>query len=364
MNAIELVRSRLRNQFLHEPISDDPADAVRWLGAVQAQDYLGTLWSIGVRTRGATELSIERAIDDRAIVRTWFMRGTLHFVAAEDYRWMIELMGPRMRRLATGIARTNNAELDEAAFVEANEVIAGALSSGGQLTREELARALEEAGIPASALRLSLQLQRAQADGLICYGPRRGKQVTHVLVDDWLPTVRSLGRDEAIAALTKRYFQSHGPATVDDFAWWSGLPLADVRAGIASLGESFACAEADGRTYWMPAAEPATRGASQTAHLLWGFDEYVVAYKDRSAPFSDGNIERAKALGGGMLRPVVVVGGRVVGNWRRKIGTRGVTVEIDYFEHTSAHDRRAIAEAAEEYARFLGRPVTITGRPV
>jgi winged helix DNA-binding protein len=232
MTRAKVPQQRLHNQRLAATHLDTPAEVVRWLGAVQAQEYLGSLWAIGLRTRNATEAIVERAIADRSIVRTWPMRGTLHFVAAEDVRWMLELMTPRVVAAAAGrLAREY--ELDRSAFGRSAEVVARALEGGGSLTREAMYRALEVARISTAGGRGLHITWRLAHDGLICFGPRQGKQQTFVLLDEWIPGAKRLAREEALCELARRYFTSHGPATTHDFAWWSGLLLSDAAEALA-----------------------------------------------------------------------------------------------------------------------------------
>jgi hypothetical protein len=209
---------------------------------------------------------------------------------------------------------------------------------------------LEAAGIATTGGRALHILGHLAQQGVICFGARQGKQATFTLLDDWAPKRRVLARDEALAELAERYFTSHGPATVRDFVWWSGLTVADARAGIATAEARLARETIEGQAYWR---SPKTTPASQPApgaHLLPPFDEYTVAYKDRSAA-----IDPAHALAPEQtLAPTIVVNGRLVGNWRRTIRTDGVVITADYFSEPDEADAQIIAEAAARYGAFLG----------
>ncbi len=258
MTPAKLLRHRLHHQRLAATNFEDPAEPVRWLGAVQAQDYLGSLWAIALRTRAATERMVERAIAERAIVRTWPMRGTLHFVAAEDVRWMLELMTPRVVAASAGrLAREYG--LDERAFGRSREVVARALEGGRRLTRDALYRTLESARVSTAGGRGLHITWRLAHDGLICFGPREGRQHTFVLLDEWIPGARRMARDEALAELARRYFISHGPATVHDFAWWSGLLLSDAAEGLGMAGSELASFDLADRKYWASSSHAARR---------------------------------------------------------------------------------------------------------
>jgi hypothetical protein len=211
LRQLHIAQYRLLNQRIADSQWQQPHQAVSWLGAVQAQDYLGSLSAVGARTQGATEKTIEQAIADRAIVRTWPMRGTLHFVAASDVRWMLALLTPRI--LARSKRRFQELELDDAVLARSEELLEKALQGGKQLQRDEIYRLLEQANISTASQRGYHILWRAAQQGHICLGPRSGKQQTFALLEEWVPTARPLAREEALVELTSRYFTSHGPAT-------------------------------------------------------------------------------------------------------------------------------------------------------
>ncbi|HEX6737862.1 MAG TPA: winged helix DNA-binding domain-containing protein, partial [Vicinamibacteria bacterium] len=294
----DLPRRRLLNQQLLRPRLRSPAELVAWFGAVQAQDYLGSLWAVGQRLAQATEADVERALAERTLVRTWPMRGTLHYVAAGDVRWMLALCTPRV--IARSAGRHRQLGLDEAAFRRGAAALARELEGGRQLARREAYAALERGGVsPAGQRGLHVIGYLAQR-GLICFGPRQGRQPTFVLLDEWLPAAAAVPREEALARLAGRYFASHGPATVHDFAWWSGLPVKDALAGIEGAGPRLVVPDGDGRR-WRSAAEPPSRAArSPVASLLTSWDEYLVAYQDRDAlvPHRRGRENRLQTVGG------------------------------------------------------------------
>ena len=356
MTKTEVARLRLRNQRLASAPAADPAEAVRRLGAVQAQDYLGSLWAVGLRTSRASEASVERAVANGSIVRSWPLRGTLHFVAAEDLRWMLKLAAART--VARAASRYRQLELDEATFARSNRVLARALRGGRRLTRPELAAALERAGIHVGGQRLIHLLNRSALDGVTCYAARRGKQFTFALLDEWAPSSKTLGHGEALAELARRYFESRGPATLRDFVWWSGLTTADARAGLEAARPLLAREVFGGETYWLPSSAPAARDDAPAAYLLPAFDEYTVAYKERGAVLDPSHAPLVNA-GGGILGPTVVVGGRVAGTWKRELKKGSVVVSANLFAPLRASERRAVDDAAARYGEFLGLPVEV-----
>lgn len=359
MSGFDIARQRLRNQSITPLACSTPGEVVRRLGAVQAQDYLGALWAVGLRLQQAVAADIEQAIASREIVRTWPMRGTLHFVAPEDARWMLALLAPRIVARAAG--RHRQLELDEATFARSETLFAKALQGGQPLTRPALLDVLEQAGISTKGARGYHILWRAGQHGLICFGPRQGKQDTFVWLDDWLPQGKILSREEALAELAGRYFSGHGPATIQDFMWWSGLPAAEARAGLEMVEAQLAHEDVDGQTYWFSSAAFPSKDTSLTAYLLPPFDEYLLGYKDRSAVLDPAQAKKIVPGANGMFKPIIVIDGRVVGTWKRTLRKTKVLVQLEPFAPFSPAQMEAVVAAAEPYGRFLGLPVEING---
>lgn len=357
MTPLDIARLRLSNQRIASSTFGKPGDVVAWLGAVQAQDYLGALWAVGLRMREATEEVVERALAERSIVRTWPMRGTLHFVAAQDVRWMLDLMTPRIvYRNAARLQREYG--LDDAVYARGRELFIAALQGGRQLTREAMYRVLEAGGVSTKGQRGIHILWKLAHDGLLCFGAREGKQQTFVLLDEWVPRSKTLDKDEALAELARRYFTSRGPATLQDFVWWSGLTVADAKAAIAEAKGHLIQEEAGGQTYWLASSAPGPAEASPDAHLLPAFDEYTVAYKDRSAVLDPSQARKLNA-GGGMLNPVVVIDGRVAGTWKRTLKKKSVVIAPSLFAPLKRAEKSAFTQAARRYGAFLGLPMEL-----
>lgn len=360
-NNTPIGQARLRSQQVARPAFATPGEVVAWLGAVQAQDYLGALWAVGLRVPGATEALVEQALAERKIVRTWPMRGTIHFVAPADVRWMLELLAPRVVQRSQ--SRLRGLGLDAPTLAASADVVARALEGGRQLTRPELYAALEQAGIPAGEQRGLHILGQLAHERLICFGARAGKQPTFALLDEWAPGAPSLPRDEALATLALRYFSSHGPAALQDFVWWSGLTVTEARAGIGGAIGRLGSATLDGQTYYFaqghaePHAEtPETDGR---AFLLPPFDEFLVAYRNRSASISAEGMGQVAPGSNGIFNPIVVIDGRVVGLWRRTLKRERVEISFSPFQPWSAAQLQAAREAAAPYARFLGKTLAL-----
>lgn len=348
----ELRQRRLRNQLITKTDFEEPSQVVRWFGAMQAQDYAAALWGVGLRTSVANEAAVERAIAGRSIVRTWPMRGTLHFVAPSDIRWMLQLLTPRVVRATAG--RYRQLELNDKVFAASEKLIVRALEGGRQLTRTALYQVLGASRIATRENRGLHIIGHLAQHGVICFGPRAGKQHTIVLLHEWIPNARTLDRGAAIVELTRRYFTSHGPATVHDFAWWSGLTLAEIRVGLEGTASALERDTLDDRTYWFATQGlPRTRVKSPTAYLLPFYDEYTVGYRDRSAVLDPRHAKRVNA-GGGVLSPIVVVGGQIVATWKRIIAGNSVSIQLAPFQRLAHSQRDAVERATMRYGKFLG----------
>ena len=324
-----LVSTRLHNQRLGSSRFSKAIDVVRWLGAVQAQDFNAAKWALGLRMRKATDAIIEEAFNKGEMLRTHVMRPTWHFVAPEDIRWLLQLTAPRVNLRAGPNYR--KFELDAAVFKRSNKIFTKALQGGKHLTRSALKTLLNAAGIDANdGVRLAHILLRAELDAVICSGPRIGKQFTYALLEERAPFAKILKRDEALAELARRYFRSHAPATLQDFVWWSGLTVEDAKRGIAEVGTS---------------RSARTKQSSPTsAHLLPAFDEYFVAYKDRQA--AAGSLSTWDVLG-----PTLIIDGIAAGTWKR---TNSGSVELNPSRVLNDSEKLALKEAADRYADYLG----------
>jgi hypothetical protein len=343
---------RLHNQLIARPRRLAPAELVQWLGAVQAQEYQPAKWGLALRLGGGNgDAAIERAIADGEILRTHVMRPTWHFVARDDLRWMLELTAPRVHK--TLAVYNRNQGLEASAVSRAVGIFERSLAGGRYLTRPELGARLADAGFRVTSLQLSLLTMYAELEAVLCSGPRRGKQFTYALLSERAPTSRRLPRDEALGELSRRFFTSHGPATIRDFVWWSGLTTADARRSleiIRARNES-----ADGITYWT-AGQVRVAAEPRPVHLLPIYDEYLVAYRDRVAvPHGPGSVR--SGLESITFQHAVISQGQVVGTWRTRTTGDGVAVGILPLKSLTAAERRGLEEEAVRYGRFLGVPV-------
>ncbi|MBH8557019.1 winged helix DNA-binding domain-containing protein [Hymenobacter negativus] len=353
MTHPEIARLRLLNQRISGEKCPDPAAVVRWMGALQAQDYGQAVWAVGLRTLRPALAAVEQALADGQLVLTWPMRGTMHLVPAEDAAWMVRLLAPRVLRGLT--ARLRQLELDQTTIERSKTVFYEALCGGRRLTRAGMMQALEQAGISTQGQRGYHLLGHTAQLGHICFGPQLERQQTFVLLDEWVPNARKLDREEALAELTRRYFRSHGPATVHDFANWAGLTLADARQGLEAVQPGLVSAKVEEQLYWFSAEEMPVVAPTNAVQLLPGFDEYLLGYKDRRAVLAQEHAAKVVPGGNGVFKPMVVVDGQIVGTWQRAVKKGVVDVVASFFDKALEAD--AVACASRQYADFLGLPL-------
>ncbi len=311
---------RLAAQRIAGPGLGTAAEAVRWLTAVQAQDYRGAVTSLALRTDAGTARSVEAALNAGEVVRSWPMRGTLHFVPAEDLAWMLDLTTERV--LAAASRRRAELGLDTPTIEHARELATDALAGGRHLHRDALVACWDDAGLLAVKQRSYHLIWHLAQTGTLCYGPVRDGAQVIVLVDEWVRHPRRMEREEALGEWALRYFLSHGPATGKDFAWWTKLVAADAKAGLAIARPRLERLEVDGVEYFMdpqtPARLDACRRRAQGVFLLPGFDEYMLGYRDRGAALPVEFAQRIVPGNNGMFQPTVVADGEAVGTWKRR----------------------------------------------
>jgi len=354
-----VLAERVRAQVLTGLRPADPVEAVRRVGALQAQDARALRLAIRARTTGVDAPAVQRALAEPGrLVVTWLMRGTLHAVPAGDVRWLLALLRParssgRTRRLALGL----DDHLLDTALPIAVELLAA-----GPLTRSELADRLRAAGVPLGPGQAPAHLLSVAArEGLVCRGPDRDGEPTYVRLSDWLAgaePVEPVERDDALARLARRYLTGHGPAGAADLAAWSGLPLRDARTGLGALA---AAGEVEGvriggaPAYWLP-GEPSPE--DRTVRLVPAFDEYLLGYRGRALALDAAHAHRIQA-GGGIVHPAVLLGGRIIGTWRQRRGDGGLIVAVEPFRRLPRSTRAALAAEAADIGRFLGVPARL-----
>ncbi|MFT4031928.1 MAG: winged helix DNA-binding domain-containing protein [Siphonobacter sp.] len=343
MNQAELLRYRLASQQISSSTYNSPGELARWMGILQAQDYAAGKWSVALRTQGATEKSIEQAISDRTLVRTWSLRGTLHFMAPEDVHWVTDLIRPRLANSLMANHRRQGLSDQEA--LKGLKLLSQNLTNPH--TRTEIRSFLEKQGFSCQESRLNHLLVRAAIEGLICLGPRQEKEFTYTLLEEWIPRVSTKTKEEALAEWAHRYFSSHGPATVQDFAWWAGLTISEAKSGLASVSDSLKNILYDGHVYWM--LKEITLAPSDTLFLLPSFDEFLLGYKDRSAALLPAHLPIVVGTGNGLFKPTIMKDGQTIGIWKRTITKKDVLIEASFF----APEHQSLVLPTEQYIQYL-----------
>lgn len=313
------------------------------------------MWAIGLRTLGSRADDIEEAVRSRAIVRTWLMRGTLHVAAAEDLRWLLDLLAPKI--IARSKRRDENLRLDEAVYGDGRAVFIDALENHGQLTRIEMMDALEKAGISTAGQRGYHILRHLALEKLICFGPMVGKEPSFVLLDDWVPPGKKMPHDRALGELALRYLAGHGPASIQDLVWWSGITASEARMGIEMARSDLEEETRDGTAYFSAPNDLKNDGAGRV-HLLPGYDEYIIGYRDRSAVLDKGHTKDVLSSNG-VFYPALVIDGRVNGTWRAVQSKKGVSIKARPFSRLNDDELTALDEAVERYGKFIGRSVMV-----
>jgi hypothetical protein len=333
------------------------------LGAVQAQDYRGARWALGQRLVRGDDTRIEEAFDRGTLLRTHVLRPTWHFVSPADIRWLISLSAARLDAISTYYLRHSG--IDAAALRRCRRAIERALRDGRHLTRAELMTVLRNARVldpdrPGASQVAGHILFNAEVHGIVCSGPRRGKQFTYALLEERVPPVAAVPREEALGELARRYFASHGPATIKDFVWWSGLTAAEARTAIETNGSRLRRIDADGHAYWLPPSR-SRHTARGEALLLPSFDEYMVAYVNRTAAVDPSRTPSLDGRNPMLLGQTVLADGVGVATWRRAAVKEGIGIEVQALAPLRSREKQAIEAAVERLARFSGQPARIAG---
>lgn len=349
MNTTDLLQIRLHNQLLTETTLTKPQDIVAYMGAMQSQTFELAKWAIGVRLADTTNTDVEQAINTGKIVRTHILRPTWHFVAAEDIHWMLELSTPRVKPMFLGYGKSLG--LDPAFVTKACGKLEKILRDENHLTRQELVDAFKIEGIETNVDIVNYLMGLAEQDRIVCNGRLKGNKQTYALLDEWVPTTCSLPKEEAIERLVRRFFVSHGPATLHDFVWWSGLTLTDARKAIDALQKDFISEEINGRTFWMKNDLQQPIDPAPSALLLPPFDEFVVSYKDRSEIVKDKHYAKVMTKNG-LFSPTVMYNGEIIGSWKRITKKTMVDTEITFFERTNKKQRDLFIKASLHYSDF------------
>lgn len=348
---------RLHNQQISRRRFLNPAEVVASMGAMQGQDHHGSKWAIGLRLLHGQDALIDQAIADRSLVRTYLMRGKLHVASARDCRWLLSLTAPRM--IAASDRRERQLELDEGAFSRVRRIFSLALEGGRQLTRSELYALLEEARISSKGQRGHHILWRMAMEGLICFASPEGIQQTFALFDEWNPQGMRQSKEQALADLALRYFSSRGPATLQDFTWWSGLTSVEAASALEMVKPKLIAANMGGQCFWMSLTTQIPPSGGEGVYLLPSFDEYLLGYQNRNAVLESKYAAVLSPGGDGVFLPAVVIQGSVVGTWSRILRNGALEIRATTFRSLTSKESSQLQEAARRYGEFMRMEVEI-----
>ena len=346
--SADITKQRLIAQQLSGTSLNTATEMVRWFGAVQAQEYAQTKWGMGLRLPHLSDASIENEIMKGAILRTHLLRPTWHFVTAEDISWLLQLTAPRVEAINAFMYR--KLELDTAIFYKCNRIILKILNDGKHLTRDEINTAFKKNKIEANGLRLSYIMMHAELEGVVCSGKRRGNQFTYTLLEEIIDKSKTCNKEEALAELAKRYFQSRGPATVRDFATWSGLTIKECLRAIEMQRSNLEKLVFENNDHYFLPAQKQAKKTMPGIQLLPIYDEYIMGYKDRSAILEFKNTSAP-------AHPfyfdcMIIDKGQIIGTWKRTIGQKQVELYYHLFTPFTQKQEKAFNNSIKRFGRF------------
>ena len=349
MKKSTISRLRLTNQHIGGSRLNTVKDVVSWMGAIQAQDYTMSKYGIGVRLENCDDRCVENAINNGDIFRIHVLRPTWHFVAGEDIRWMMNLTANNLKRaLASNYKRL---ELDDKTFRKVNTTLERLLRDEQHLTRKDIMAVLARKGIKTNELRSLHIMFHAETDLVVCNGIRRDREFTYALFDERVPPSREVSREEALARLAERYFISHGPATIGDFTWWSGLSITEAKKALELVKKDLMSERLDSYTFWFSANLENSKRANNKLVLLPSFDEFLISYKSRE--ISINNIHFPQAItSNGIFRPIIFHKSKVIGTWK-PFHKKEMIISSHFFEKPTDQQKRLFAKAAEKFVQFI-----------
>lgn len=339
------------SQQLSKPQFDDPSKVVGWLGAVQAQNYTMAKWAVGLRLKSGNLQTVDKALEKGEILRIHVMRPTWHFVRAEDIRWMLALSAQRIRTTNFWLAEDLKMGITKDHYHQCNRLFEKMLEGHKSLTKEEIGQELNQRGFPIDNHGITRFLMHAETEGLICSGMDKNQKPTYALLEERVPPVSPLSKEEALAKLAHNYFRSHSPASLQDFVWWSGLSVTEARQAIGSIRSELVSDRYAPQELFVHESCPGTANPDETLHLLPSYDEYLLGYKDRSGVILPKHYAKAYNTWG-IFYPVILHRGKLIGNWQKKGKGKGMKIETSYFEPSINPESGLIQAAIEKYKSF------------
>lgn len=352
----EISYHRLVSQKLSEPSSNSPEEIVQHLGAMQAQDYAMAKWAIGSRC-DSSEKEIEEAINSAKIIRTHILRPTWHLVSAQDIYWMLDVSGPQVKKIVISSAKKYGYDIQK--LDKVNAEIEKILSGNKHLTREEIMQELDiKKGSNQDFLHAAIMMN-AELDGLVCNGKMKGKQLTYALLEERVSKPKTkLSKEEGLAKLARKYFESHGPATLLDFSWWSGFPPTICKETINAIKLQLNSIEIDGQIYWFGTNLSYDNNFRESVHFLPAFDEILISYKTREASILHEHQSKA-FTNNGIFKPIILENSKAIGTWKRTIKKDHVKIETEFFKETENHKKAILFEGIQSFEKYLGAKVVI-----
>lgn len=359
MTLQDISHIRLHSQQITKTEHKTVKEIVSWMGAMQAQDYAMSKWAIGARLPNATDNMIEKAFNEGEILRTHVMRPTWHLVSADDIYWMLELTAPRIKAITK--VRDIALGIDESIYAKTNAILESSLSGGKHLTSDELKVLFANEKIDTDENRFYHYMMKAEIDAIVCSGAIKNKKQSYALLSERVPKAQRFTRDESLAKLAERYFASHGPATLQDFVWWSGLTTTEARKGLEMVKHLFVFENIDSETYWFKDTKNKAPIKESDICLLPAFDEYLISYKNRNAIIANEH-QRFAFSTNGIFRPIIVLNGKTSGIWKRTIKKEVVEIETTIFENDLHKHYATIEQQYEAYGKYLGKKILLKNR--
>ena len=345
MTLTEIAKYRQINHQLTDTKIKSATEMLEWFGAVQGQEYAQTKWGLGLRLSQQTDNDIEKELNEGKILRTHLLRPTWHFVSAKDIHWLLNLTAPRVSQANAYMYR--QLCLDDKVISRCNAILINTLQGGKNLKRDDINKEFEKHQIIAKGHRLSYIMMNAELEGIICSGVRQGNQFTYALLDERVPYNKMPEKEEALAELTSRYFKSRGPATIKDFATWSGLTITDCKKGIEMINTFLQKEVIDGQEYYFNTIPSLLRKPLKRIYLLPIYDEFIMGYKDRNA------IMALKENASFLYDSMIVYDGQVIGTWKRSILKNSIDLEYDFFKHLNKNQNKGFDEAINHFSEFM-----------
>lgn len=352
MNLSDISNIRLINQQISVPKFERVREIANWMGAIQAQDFAMSKWAVGIRLINSTDKVIETAFDSGEILRTHLLRPTLHLVSAENIRWLLNLTAPGIK--ARLKSRQKELDLSESLLKKCNRIIQDSLKRDNHLTREELVAIFAKAKVPLEDQRAYHILVNSELDGITCSGRIKGGKQTYALLDERVPKTKDLTKEYALKKIAGIYFSSRGPATLQDFKWWSGLSVTDAKIALEIAKPDLVSETIDSEIYWLSNLITYPKNEKISVHLLPAFDEFLISYKDRTA--SAPLIYQKKTFSdNGIFWPTIVINGQVSGLWKRTIKKDKVIFETKLFEPINKSIKNQIKKQSESFGLYLDK---------